>query len=172
MINLHTILEERSTRGCAMSKDPISKGGQDVSRRRLLEKTALAVGAATSVVAARTALARSSDVVMDSAGRVLIQGAALRTQRPEGCFETAASENDKCINQYSCAGTTNRGGCSNEKTCIAPSRTLQQSTTGGAKVNTPVGGNALTGPKVNAPLSGNSLTSPKLNAPLGGNTRK
>jgi len=154
-----------------MPKDPISKSDRDVSRRRLLEKAALAVGAATSVVAARTALARSSDVVMDSAGRVLIHGTALRTQRPEGGFETAASSNDKCINQYNCTGSTNKGGCSNEKECVAPSRALQP-TTGGPKVNTPVGGNSLTGPKVNAPLSGNSLTSPKLNAPLGGNTRK
>jgi hypothetical protein len=155
-----------------MPKDPISKGDRHVSRRRLLEKTALAVGAATSVVAARTALARSSDVVMDSAGRVLIQGAALRTQRPEGSFETAASSNDKCINSYSCTGTTNKGGCSNQKECVAPSRALQPTTTGGAKVNSPVGGNTLTGPKVNAPLGGNSLTGPKVNAPGSGNTRK
>jgi hypothetical protein len=162
----------RSTRGYAMSKDPANKGGQDVSRRRLFEKAALAVGAATSVVAARNAIARSSDVVMDSAGRVLIQGAALRTQRPEGSFETAASSNDKCINSFSCTGTTNKGGCSNQKECVAPSRALQPTTTGGGKVNSPVGGNALTGPKVNAPLSGNSLTSPKINAPASGNTRK
>jgi hypothetical protein len=152
-----------------MSNDPTGEGDQDFSRRRLLKKVAVAVGAATSVVAARTALARSSDVVMDSAGRVLIHGAALRTQRPEGSFETAASENDKCTNAFNCTGTTNRGGCSNAAQCVAPGRTLQP-TTGGAKVNAPVGGN-LTGPKVNAPLSGNSLTTPKVNAPLGG-TRK
>ena len=146
----------RSTRGCAMSKDPISKGDQDVSRRRLLEKAALAVGAATSVVAARTALARSSDVVMDSAGRVLIHGAALPTQRPEGSFEAARmGTNDQCTNDYSCTGGSNKG-CANAKTCVAPSRTMQ-----------PTGA----GPKANAPLGGNSPSAPKVNAP-GGGSRK
>jgi hypothetical protein len=153
-----------------MSKDPISEGDQDVSRRRLLERAALAVGAATSVVAVRSALARSSDVAMDSAGRVLIHGTALRTQRPQGSFETAAGNNaGNCINTDSCAGSVNGGACTNKGTCLLPRRTMQP-TIGGAKVNAPAGGNALTGPKVNAPLSGNSLTSPKLNAPLGGNS--
>src|SRR5438270_3946208 len=85
----------RSTRGCVMSKDPRTKGDQAVSRRGLLGKAALAVGAATSVVAARSALARSSDVVMDSAGRVLINGAALPAQRPQGSFETAVVRKDR-----------------------------------------------------------------------------
>jgi hypothetical protein len=152
-----------------MSKDPISEGDQDVSRRRLLEKAALAVGAATSVVAARSALARSSDVAMDSAGRVLIHGAALPVQRPGSSFEVAASNGGNCVNYDSCKGSINSGACTNKATCLLPSRTLQP-TTGGAKVNSPVGGNALTGPKVNAPLSGNSLTGPKLNAPLGGSS--
>jgi hypothetical protein len=152
-----------------MSKDPINKGDQDVSRRGLLEKAALAVGAATSVVAARTALARSSEVVMDSEGRVLIHGAALRAQRPEGSFETAAANNGgNCINYDRCAGSSNGGACSNKGTCLLPSRTMQP-TTGGPKVNAPVG-NTLTGPKVNAPLGGNTLTGPKVNAPLGGSS--
>src|SRR5262245_55405241 len=101
----------RSTRGSAMSKNPINEGHQDVSRRRLLKKAALAVGAATSVVAARTALARPSDVVMDSAGRVLIHGAALPTQRPEGSFETARvmATNDQCTNAWGCTGSDNKG---------------------------------------------------------------
>jgi hypothetical protein len=147
-----------------------SEGDQDVSRRRLLKKAALAVGAATSVVAARTALARSCDVAMDSAGRVLIHGAGLRA--PEGSFEVARASNEgNCINSSSCGGTVNGGACSNQKTCLLPSRAMQP-TGAGPKVNAPVGGNALTGPKLNAPLGGNSLTSPKLNAPLGGNTRK
>lgn len=127
-----------------MSKDP-------VSRRRLLEKAALAVGAATSVVATRTALARSSDVVMDSAGRVLIHGAALSAQRPEGSFETALDTNDTCTNGSECTNPNNR--CQNAKTCVAPSR-VKQPTGGGPKVNAPVGSNSLTGPKVNAPLGG------------------
>lgn len=126
-----------------MSKDPISKGDQDVSRRRLLEKAALAVGAATSVVAARTALARSSDVVMDSAGRVLINGATLPAQRPEGSFQEALGTNDTCTNDYTCTGTNK--GCSNAKNCVAPRRGMQP--TGGAKVNAPASGKSPTGPK-------------------------
>src|SRR5689334_2687432 len=108
-----------------MSKDPISEGDQDVSRRRLLKKAALAVGAATSVVAARSALARSSDVAMDSAGRVLIHGAALPAQRLEGCFEVAAGNEGNCINTSSCGGTQNGGACTNQKTCLLPSRAMQ-----------------------------------------------
>jgi hypothetical protein len=126
-----------------MSKDPISKGDQDVSRRRLLEKAALAVGAATSVVAARTALARSSDVVMDSAGRVLINGATLPAQRPEGSFQEALGTNDTCTNDYTCTGSNK--GCSNAKNCVRPGRAMQP--TGGAKVNAPAGGKSQTGPK-------------------------
>ncbi len=153
-----------------MSKDPISEADQDVSRRRLLEKAALAVGAATSVVAARSALARSSDVAMDSAGRVLIHGAALPA--PEGSFETALEgANDGCINFQNCTSPTGSNkACNNVQACVAPNRAMQP--TGSPKTNTPVGGNALTGRKVNAPLGGNSLTGPKGNAPLGGNTRK
>jgi hypothetical protein len=152
-----------------MSKDPISEGDQDVSRRRLLEKAALAVGAATSVAAARTALARSSDIVMDSAGRVLIHGAALPA--PEGSFETALEgQNDGCNNLQSCTGGSNKS-CANVSNCVAPNRALQPSGAG-PKVNAPLGSNSLTSPKLNAPLGGNSLTGPKINAPLGGNTRK
>ena len=152
-----------------MSKDPIGEGDQDVSRRRLLEKAALAVGAATSVVAARSALARSCDVAMDSAGRVLIHGAAHAA--PEGSFEEAAAgSNDGCLNPLKCTSGDNKG-CQNLTTCVKPATGARQPT-GGPKVNAPLGGNALTGPKVNAPLGGNSLTGPKVNAPLGGNTRK
>jgi hypothetical protein len=108
------------------NKDPVNDGDLDVSRRRLLGKAALAVGAATSVVAARTALARSSDVVIDSAGRVLINGAALPAQSLEGCFETAASTNaGSCTNASSCTGSTNEANCANKKTCVAPGRAMQ-----------------------------------------------
>src|SRR6266516_721590 len=118
-----------STRGCVKSKDPRSKGDQAVSRRGLLGKAALAVGAATSLVAARSALARSSDVVMDSAGRVLINGAALPTQRPEGSFEAAVvrnRDNTSCTNAGGCGGTNT--GCDNTKGCakgLAPTRAIQ-----------------------------------------------
>jgi len=129
-----------------MSKDPMSKGDQGVSRRGLLEKAALAVGAATSVAAARTALARSSDVVMDSEGRVLINGAAFSAQRPEGSFEEAAvrnRDNNSCTNSGGCTGGTNTG-CNNTKGCakgMAPTRAIQPS--GAApKVNAPMGGGA------------------------------
>ena len=124
--------------GCAMSKDPISEGDQDVSRRRLLEKAALAVGAATSVVAARSALARSCDVAMDSAGRVLIHGTALAT---EGSFEVAAgSTNGKnCTNGSSCSGTQNAASCSNQAQCVAPSRAMRP-TGAGVKTNAPARG--------------------------------
>jgi len=142
--------------GCAMSKDPISEGDQDVSRRRLLEKAALAVGAATSVVAARSALARSCDVAMDSDGRVLIHGAALATQRPEGSFEVAAgsSNANNCTNGSSCSGTQNGGSCSNQASCVAPSRAMK-----------PTGG----GLKMNAPATGGGV---KMNAPTGGGLRR
>src|SRR5437660_8287526 len=141
-----------------MAKDSTSQDDQDVSRRGLLEKAALAVATATSLVAARTALARSSDVVMDSAGRVLIHGAALPAQKPEGSFETAAG-NDTCTNDYTCTGGTNKG-CSNAKNCVAPRRGMQSS--GAAKVNAPA---AATGPRVNAPTGGMGA---KMNAPSGG----
>jgi len=124
-----------------MAKEPIDDGDSDVSRRRLLEKAALAVGAAT--VAARTALARSSDVVIDSAGRVLINGAALPAQRLEGCFETADSTNaGSCTNGSSCTKSTNAANCSNQKTCVAPSRATQsrQPTSAAPKENAPGGG--------------------------------
>ena len=135
-----------------MSEDPKSDGDPGVSRRGLLEKAALAVGAATSVVAARTALARSSDVVMDSAGRVLIQGSALPTQKPEGSFEAARmGTNDQCHNDSGCTGGSNTK-CSNESHCVAP-RAMQP--TGAA-------------PKTNAPVGGSSLATPKVNAPVGG----
>jgi hypothetical protein len=121
-----------------MSKDPKNeRGDQDVSRRRLLKKAALAVGAATSMVAARSALARPSDVMIDSAGRVLIDGAALSVPRPEGSFETAASSNDQCVNDYNCTGGSNKG-CANRKDCVAPLRAGQPA--GSAKVNAPLGG--------------------------------
>jgi hypothetical protein len=127
-----------------MSKDPKSDGEPGVSRRELLEKAALAVGAATSVVAAQTALARSSDVVMDSAGRVLVRGSALSTQRPEGSFDEAAKlmgTNDQCNNGGPCTGSDNKG-CSNAPRCVAP-RGIQP-TRAAPKTNAP-----LTAPKVN-----------------------
>src|SRR5947208_9753009 len=135
----------RSTRGCAMSKDPKNeRGDQDVSRRGLLGKAALAVGAATSVVAARSALARSADVVMDSAGRVLINGAALPAERPEGSFEAAVvrnRDNTSCTNAGGCGGGTNTG-CTNTKGCVkgvAPTRAIQPMGTA-PKATAPVGG--------------------------------
>lgn len=132
-----------------MSKDPITEGDQDVSRRRLLEKAALAVGAATSLVTAGAALARSSNVVMDSAGRVLIDGATIRAQKPEGSFEAAAgsSNGNNCTNGSSCSGTQNSGSCANSKNCVAPSRAMQP-TGAGPKVNA--------GPKMNEPASSGS----------------
>jgi hypothetical protein len=128
--------------GCAMSKDPISEGDQDVSRRRLLEKAALAVGAATSVVAARSALARSCDVAMDSSGRVLIHGTALATQRPEGSFEVAAgsTNGNNCTNGSSCTGSQNAGSCSNQSKCVAPSRAMRPTGAGVKTIAPPRGG--------------------------------
>jgi len=129
-----------------MSKDPRSKGDQAVSRRGLLGKAALAVGAATSLAAARSALARSSDVVMDSAGRVLINGAALPAQRPEGSFEAAVvrtRDNNSCTNSAGCTGGTNTG-CNNTKGCVkglAPTRAIQIIRAGcSEKTKVPVGG--------------------------------
>jgi hypothetical protein len=144
-----------------MSKDPISEGEQDVSRRGLLQKAALAVGAATSVVAARSALARSGDVLMDSAGRVLINGAALATQSPEGSFEVAAgsSNANNCTNGSSCSGSQNSGSCTNQASCVAPRRAMQP-IGAGQKMNAPPGG----GLKMNAPPGGGL----KMNAPTGG----
>jgi hypothetical protein len=125
-----------------MSKDP-KREGDRVSRRGLLEKAALAVGAATSVAAARTALARSSDVVIDSAGRVLVDGAALPP--PEGGFKEAVvrnRDNTSCTNAGGCGGGTNTG-CNNTKGCVkSPTairgNTMQQSPGAGtgSKMNT------------------------------------
>ncbi len=128
-----------------MSKDPITEGDQDVSRRQLLEKAVLAVGAATSLVTAGAALSRSSNVVMDSAGRVLIDGATIRAQKPEGSFEAAAgsSNGNNCTNGSSCSGTQNAGSCANAKNCVAPNRAMQPS--GGLKTNAPVGGKPVGG---------------------------
>ena len=129
-----------------MSKDPKSDGEPGVSRRGLLEKAALAVGAATSVVAAQTALARSSDVVMDSAGRVLVRGSALPTQRPEGSFDEAAKlmgTNDQCNNGGPCTGSDNKG-CTNAAHCVAPGKMQPM----------------RTAPKTNAPLNTQKMNSP------------
>jgi hypothetical protein len=121
-----------------MSKDPTRKPDRDVSRRGLLEKAALAVGAATSVVAARSALARPSDVVMDSAGRVLIGGSTFAAPRPEGSFEEAR-DNNSCTNSAGCTGGTNTG-CNNTKGCAkaSPTRAIQP-TGAGPKTNAPMG---------------------------------
>jgi hypothetical protein len=127
-----------------MSENP--KNDDGVSRRGLLEKAALAVGAATSVVAARTALARSSDVVMDSAGRVLVHGSALPPQKPAGSFDEAAKllgTNDQCNNGGPCTGSDNKG-CTNAAHCVAP-RSMQP---------------MRTAPTTNAPLSGQKMNSP------------
>lgn len=128
-----------------MSNDPKREGDQGVSRRGLLEKAALAVGAATSVIAARTALARSSDVVMDSAGRVLVDGVALPA--PEGGYKEAIvrnRDNTSCTNAGGCGGGTNTG-CNNTKGCVkGPTairgNTMQQPAGTGPKMNTSVGG--------------------------------
>ncbi len=132
-------------RGSTMSKDLKSEGGAGVSRRGLLEKAALAVGAATSVVAARTALGRSSDVVMDSAGRVLVDGAALPA--PEGAYKEAIlrnRDNTSCTNAGGCGGGTNTG-CNNTRGCVkGPTairkNTMQQPAGTGSKMNTSNGG--------------------------------
>jgi hypothetical protein len=98
--------------------------GQSVSRRGLFGKAALVVGAATSAAATRTVLARPSDIVMDSTGRVLVDGAALPGQKPEGSFLEAATRkalgdgsNNACTNAGGCGGGTNTG-CQNTKGCV------------------------------------------------------
>jgi hypothetical protein len=113
---------------------------QGVSRRGLFGT--LVVGAATSA-AAQTVLARPSDIVMDSAGRVLVDGAAL----PAGSFQVAATkravrdrDNTSCTNSGGCGGGTNTG-CTNTKGCLeaAPGRTMQMNspaTDPGTKPNT------------------------------------
>ncbi len=130
-----------------MADDPKKDDQTDVSRRSALGS--LTIGAATSLLAARSALARSSDVMIDSAGRVLIQGTAHSTPRPEGSFDTA-SNNDKCANQYSCTGGSNKG-CTNDKECVTPGRAL-----GGARVNAPPAAMAPAGSKMGTQSSGGS----------------
>jgi hypothetical protein len=128
-----------------MSRDPKREGDAGVSRRGLLGKAALAVGAATSAVAARSALARSSDVVIDSAGRVLIDGAALPP--PEDGLKEARvrnRDNTSCTNSGGCGGGTNTG-CNNTKGCVkSPTAVrgndMRQSTGTGAKTNTNTSG--------------------------------
>jgi hypothetical protein len=51
---------------------------KDISRRGLLGTAALVVGAATSAMAARTALAKATDVSLDSEGRVVMDGTLVR----------------------------------------------------------------------------------------------
>ena len=102
------------------------------------------VGAATSVVATRTALARSSDIVIDSAGRVLVDGAAL--PKPEGSYEEALvrnRDNTSCTNSGGCGGGTNTG-CTNTKGCL--------------KVKPAAGANS-TGTNTNSTVKSNSNSS-------------
>jgi hypothetical protein len=51
---------------------------KDISRRGLLGTAALVVGAATSAMAARTALAKATDISLDSQGRVVMDGTLVR----------------------------------------------------------------------------------------------
>jgi len=101
-----------------MSDKSKGDGDRSVSRRGLFGKAALVVGAATSAAATRSVLARPSDIVMDSSGRVLVDGAALPA--PEGSFLEAAvrnKDNTSCTNSGGCGGGTNTG-CTNTRGCL------------------------------------------------------
>ena len=113
-----------------MSKDPKSDGEHGVSRRGLLGKAALAVGAATSAIATRTALARPSDIVIDSAGRVLVDGVAL--PKPEGSYQEAIvrnKDNTSCTNSGGCGAGTNTG-CTNTRGCLKAKPAMSPNSTG------------------------------------------
>lgn len=105
-----------------MSKNSKPEDKSDnLTRRGILEKAALMVGAATSVATAESALARTADVAIDSAGRVLIGGAPLSPgAKSEGTFEEArgggggGGSKPSGVNGARKAdnmGCTNTGGC-------------------------------------------------------------
>jgi hypothetical protein len=89
-------------------KDTVETGGE-ISRRALIEKAVLVVGAsAASVSAVQTAFARSSDVSIDSSGKVKIDGATVvaQTDKPKKTPKKGARalDNTGCANvAASCA---------------------------------------------------------------------
>jgi hypothetical protein len=76
---------------------------KDISRRGLLGTAAIVVGAATSAMAARSALAKAADVSLDSQGRVVIDGnlvreAASKKSGSASGTKSMESHNEKCTN--------------------------------------------------------------------------
>jgi hypothetical protein len=101
------------------SKEHSRTGTKGVSRRAVLKNAALGVGAAATVASAGSALARTADVIMDSAGRVIIDGAPVP---PDGSFQEArgggggGSTGSKAsgvsgTRKADNFGCTNAGGC-------------------------------------------------------------
>lgn len=88
-----------------MSKDrkKSDENSKNISRRGLLGTAALALGAATSAVAARSALARSADVALNSQGRVIVDGNVVRVAAKKATDTSSGkklqeSHNEKCTN--------------------------------------------------------------------------
>lgn len=88
-----------------MSDEPTNPkdSAKDISRRGLLGTAALVVGAATSAMAARTALAKATDVSLDSQGRVVIDGNLVREAAKKNTGASTGtkkmdSQNEKCTN--------------------------------------------------------------------------
>ena len=107
-----------------MSKDRKKSGEsvKSISRRGLLGTAALALGAATSAVAARSALARSADVTLDAQGRVVVDGNVIRiAAKKTGDSATGKkmeSQNEKCTNV----------GCAASPTAAKPTTTKKPTT--------------------------------------------
>ena len=87
------------------------ESAKSISRRGLLGTAALALGAATSAVAARSALARSADVALDSQGRVVVDGNVIRVAAKKetgasGGKKTLEGHNEQCTNTACAASPT------------------------------------------------------------------
>jgi selenophosphate synthetase-related protein len=87
-----------------MSDKPKKQRGnaKDISRRGLLGTAALVVGAATSAMVGRAALAKATDVSLDAQGRVVIDGNLVReaaNKNSGGATGTKKTgHNEQCTN--------------------------------------------------------------------------
>jgi hypothetical protein len=103
-----------------MSKELSRTGTKGVSRRAILKNAAFGVGAAATVAGAGSALARTADVIIDSAGRVIIDGAPVP---PDGSFQEARGGGGGGGGKASGVSGTRKAdnfGCTNAGSCAKP----------------------------------------------------
>jgi len=118
-----------------MSDKPKDNSDPNVSRRGL---AGIIIGAATSVASTRAAVARPSNIVLDSSGRVIVDGAALSAPTPDERLREAKARlrsNNACNNTGGCTGSDNVG-CSNTAACVKPNRAMDTKS-GGSTTNSP-----------------------------------